>query len=77
MESNIERHFEDDSEDVYYCLSCHSLHILVDDTLAFGTWDGSYCGKCGSTHIAKCSMDEWLAEESRREAKRREIEWNK
>lgn len=68
---------ENDNEIVYYCLSCHSLCILTDETLAFGDWDGSYCVKCGSTHIGKCTIDEWLAEEQRRKDKRREIEWSK
>lgn len=62
---------------VYYCKSCHSLKILVDDTLVDGFWDGSYCGKCGGTDIGICTIDEWLAEEERRKKKRAEIEWNK
>lgn len=62
---------------VYYCRSCHSLCIVVDDTLAFEGWDGSYCGKCHSTDIAVCTMDAWLAEEERRRKKREEIEWSK
>lgn len=62
---------------VYYCRSCHSLCIVVDDTLAFEGWDGSYCGKCHSTHVGICTMDEWLAEEERRRKKREEIEWSK
>lgn len=62
---------------VYYCRSCHSLAIIVDETLAVEGWDGSYCAKCHSTDIAACSMDEWLAEEERRKKKREEIEWSK
>lgn len=62
---------------VYYCKSCHSLFVVIDDALAFGEWDGSYCGKCRSTNIGICTMDEWLAEEERRRKKREEIEWSK
>ena len=62
---------------VYYCRSCHSLCIVFDDSLAFEGWDGSYCGKCRSTNIGICTMDEWLAEEERRRKKREEIEWSK
>ena len=68
---------EEYNEKVYYCRSCHSLHILVDDSLADGDWDGSYCAKCGSTQIGQCAMGEWLDEEDRRKATRKEIEWNK
>ena len=68
---------EEYNEPVYYCLSCHSLYILVDDTLVSDDWDGSYCGKCNSANIGVCTMGEWLAEEERRKAKRREIEWSK
>ena len=64
-------------EKVYYCRSCHSLYIIADDTLAGEGWDGSYCGKCGSTDIGVTSIGEWLAEEQRRKDKRREIEWSK
>lgn len=66
-----------DSEMVYYCLSCHSLYILTDESLAFGGWDGSFCGKCGDTHLGKCTIEEWLEEEKKRADKRREIEWSK
>jgi len=66
-----------DPEQVYYCKSCHSLCVLVDDLLADDTWDGSYCGKCHSADIGVCTLDEWLAEEKRRADKRREIEWNR
>lgn len=62
---------------VYYCKNCHSLCVIVDDSLAFEDWDGSYCGKCRSTKIGICTMDEWLAEEERRRKKREEIEWSK
>ena len=62
---------------VYYCRSCHSLCVIMDDTLCVPGWDGSYCGKCHSTDIGMCSFDEWEAEEKRREKKRKEIEWSK
>lgn len=51
--------------------------VMVDETLASDEWDGSYCGKCGSTDIAVTTIGEWLAEEQRRKDKRREIEWSK
>lgn len=51
--------------------------VMVDETLAGDGWDGSYCGKCGSTDIAVTTIGEWLAEEQRRKDKRREIEWSK
>ena len=62
---------------VYYCRSCHSLCVIIDETLAGNGGDGSYCGKCYSTDIATCHIDEWLEEEERRKKKREEIEWNK
>jgi len=67
----------DEDNLVYYCRSCHSLCILVDEIFAGEDWDGSYCGKCHSTDIGQCTMEEWLAEEERRRKKREEIEWNK
>lgn len=66
-----------DDDLVFYCKSCHSLCVLVDEDLADEYWDGSYCGKCNSTDIGTCSMDEWLKEEERREEQRRKIEWSK
>ena len=68
---------DEEKDEVYYCLSCHSLNIQHDDSLADEDWDGSFCGKCFSTHIGVCTMTEWLAEEDRRKKKREEIEWNK
>ena len=62
---------------VVYCKNCHSIFIEVNESVAFDDWDGSYCGKCRSTNIGVCTMDEWLAEEERREKKRKEIEWSK
>lgn len=62
---------------VYYCRSCHSLCIVVDESLSFEGWDGSYCGKCHSTDVGVCTMEEWLAEEERRRKRREELEWSK
>ena len=67
----------EEEEKVFYCASCHSLCIVVDESMADDDWDGSYCGKCGNTHVESCTMSEWLAEEQRRKDKRREIEWSK
>lgn len=67
----------EDNDLVFYCKSCHSLCIVTDKTLISEDWDGSYCGKCMSTDIGICSIDEWLEEEERRRKKRQEIEWNK
>ena len=64
-------------ETVFFCQNCHSLHILVDETMADKDWDGSYCGKCFSTNIGECTMAEWLAEEERRKQAKREREWRK
>lgn len=64
-------------EKVYYCRSCHSLHIIYDESLVDEGWDGSYCAKCGSTDIGVTTIGDWLAEEQRRKDKRRQIEWSK
>lgn len=64
------------TERVYYCRSCHSLHILVDDA-ATDDWDGSYCAKCGSTDVGECMFGDWLAEEESRKEKELEREWNR
>lgn len=77
MPSSRDLSVEEYNEPVHYCKSCHSLCILVDEDMVSSTWDGSYCGKCYSTDIAVCPFGEWLEEEERREAKRREIEWSK
>lgn len=77
MRSSKELSPEEYNEPVHYCRSCHSLCIVVDETLADADWDGSYCGKCYSARVSVCKFGDWLAEEERREAKRREIEWNK
>jgi hypothetical protein len=69
--------FEINEDYVYYCRNCHSLCVIVDESLVMPGWDGSYCGKCHSTDIGICLFDEWLAEEERRRKKREEIEWNK
>lgn len=77
MRSSRDLTVEEYCEPVHYCKSCHSLYVLVDEGLATADWDGSYCGKCYSANIGVCQFGDWLAEEERREAKRREIEWNK
>ena len=77
MASSRELTLEEYSEPVYYCRSCHSLCVIVDESMASDDWDGSYCGKCHSADIGECCIGEWLEEEERREAKRREIEWSK
>lgn len=64
-------------EPVFYCRSCHSLCVMVDETMASEGWNGTYCGKCGSTDIDEIPFGQWLQEEERRKAKRREIEWSK
>lgn len=68
---------EECNEPVYYCKSCHSLCILVDEDLANEDWDGSYCGKCHSADVGVCTFGEWLAEEAKIEERRRIAEWNK
>ena len=65
------------NEPVYYCRSCHSLCVVLDEGLSLDGWDGSYCAKCNSTDISVCTIGEWLEEERRREKKRREREWRK
>jgi len=64
-------------EPVFFCKSCHSLLILVDEDLAGDGWDGSYCGKCHSTDIGACQFGDWLKEEERREQKRKELAWRR
>ena len=66
-----------DDNSVYYCKSCHSLCVLVNEEFASDWWDGSYCGKCNSTDIGICSIDEWLEEDARIRAVQEEIEWRK
>ena len=74
----IEEQTPDNNENlVYYCKSCHSLRVMVNEHLAGDGWDGSYCGVCNSTDIGICHIDDWLAEEKRREQRRKEIEWYK
>lgn len=62
---------------VYYCRSCHSLLVLVDETLADEHWDGSYCGKCHSADIGVCTIWEWLHEEERRKKVQESVQWKK
>ncbi len=68
---------EEYNEPVYYCKSCHSLAVKIEESFANEDWDGSYCGVCESTDIGVCTIGEWLKEEERRKQKRREIEWSK
>ena len=68
---------EEYNEEVFYCKSCHSLAVLTDESMADADWDGSYCGKCFSSNIGKCRFGEWLEEEEKWAATRREIEWNR
>ena len=68
---------EEYNEEVFYCNSCHSLHIVVDDTLAGEDWDGSYCAKCFSSDIRKCKFGQWLEIEEWKEEKKRIKEWNR
>ena len=65
------------SEKVYYCRSCHSLHILVDDSMTNEDWDGAYCAKCGSVDVGECPFGKWLEEEERREERQRRKEWSR
>lgn len=68
---------EINEDSVYYCLDCHSLCVMVDENLASEMWDGTYCGKCHSTNIGVCTMEEWLRVEEKRKQRRKEIEWSK
>jgi hypothetical protein len=68
---------EEYDELVFYCKDCHSLCILVDESLHFDDFDGSYCGVCGSANIDECKMGDWMAEEERRERKRKELAWKR
>lgn len=78
MQSSKELSQEEYNETVYYCRSCHSLYIISgDEESEQEGWDGSYCGKCGSTDIGECAFGVWLAVEERLEQKRREREWNR
>ena len=78
MQNSSQLTQEEYNEEVFYCLNCHSLCVIVDDSLADDDWDGSHCGKCFSTNIGRCKFGEWLEEEERREACKQEmddIEW--
>jgi len=44
---------EYNTEPVYYCKSCLSLHITPEDGM------GSYCHECGSASIGKTNIDLW------------------
>ena len=77
MQSSKDLTPEEYNEPIFYCTVCHSASIKVDEQLAEGEWDGSYCGKCFSPHVAVCKFGEWLEEEERREERRRIAEWNR
>lgn len=77
MENNPNLQPELDEDLVYYCKTCHSLCVISDETFASGFWDGSYCGKCFSTDIGTCTIEEWLEEEERRRKTKERIEWSK
>lgn len=68
---------EEWNEPVFCCRSCKSLFILRDESLAGNDWDGTYCGKCGSTDVHPVKFGEWLRDREREERKRLEREWNK
>lgn len=42
-------------EPVYYCKHCLSLFISNIPRLE----NSDYCGKCGSTNIGQCNIEEW------------------
>ena len=77
MSNNSVPRNDSEEEPVFYCRSCHSLKIVVDETMADDDWDGSYCAVCHSCDIGECSMDEWLEEEKRRQKVKEELEWRK
>lgn len=77
MESSLSLTPDERDETVFYCRACHSLHVLVDEGLADGDWDGSYCGKCGSADIGECTLGEWLSVEAERMARAEEREWKR
>lgn len=57
-------------DDVWYCRCCHSLYVKWEPGLANGSWDGSWCARCGSTDIGLVPFSEWQAEEAARDAGR-------
>jgi hypothetical protein len=77
MRSSSDLTREEYDEEVYFCLDCHSLAVVAENVFSDEEWDGSYCNNCFSTHISRCKFGEWLEEEERREAKKRELEWNR
>lgn len=66
---------EEYDEPVYYCRACRSICIVTDENMAVGAWDGSYCGKCGSTSIGCMKFGDWLAGDEARERAAHEREW--
>lgn len=68
---------EEYNEPVVFCKSCHSLHIVSDETIATEDWDGSHCAKCGSTDIGECAFGQWLEETEAMEERQRRREWER
>ena len=68
---------EYDDEPVFYCRSCHSLNIVVDDSLSDKDWDGAYCADCHSCDIGTCDIEEWIAEDERMRRQKEEREWKR
>lgn len=77
MQKSKDLSLDEYTEMIYYCRSCHSLYILKDATLADKHWDGTYCGKCGSSHIGECMFGKWLEKEEEMEERKKQREWNK
>lgn len=77
MRRSKELSVEEYTEPVYYCRDCHSLCIVSKDEFAEDDWDGSYCGKCGSTNVGRGLFGEWLAEEERRDARELDRIWSR
>ena len=77
MVSSKDLTIEEWHEPVLYCRACHSLCVVQDEPSSDGSWDGSYCGKCGSTDIASKKFGIWLREEEVVAEKRRLAEWRK
>ena len=65
------------NEPVYYCRDCHSLKVIINESLANDEWDGSYCGDCGSANIGECCFGEWLGVEHANAERAGAREWNR
>lgn len=68
---------EEYREPVSYCRDCHSLRVIVNESLANDEWDGTYCGACGSANIGECGFGEWLAAEEAADERARAREWSR